>query len=253
MSSTYLDSVLLKKTQPHLAFDMVWRGFCVGNIHTNLRRNPCSTTFGRSPLVINVEMVRPSLFTRVVQAVVKPSHSRICEACEDSGMLPPANHWHWECDFLWMYLVALLSTCKPCPRSQAFRPALLAPWFWPGTGVSVGSVWTRQMGEVNCVRNECSQPCRAHSLPRPPAYLPAFAPFSELHPFLINSRNRLSQCGVEHLICLPSPSPAPLELLLRGSCLFIFIPSQRLPVISFSLGLVAPLLPLLEERVLRQH
>lgn len=102
------------------------------------------------------------------------------------------------------------------------------PWLWPGTGVPVASAWSRQMGEMSCVRNKCSQHCWEHSLPWLPARLPTLAPSSELHLFLINTTDRLSHWTVEHLICLSSFSPALLELLLHGSCLFLFIPSQRL-------------------------
>lgn len=45
----------------------------------------------------------------------------------------------------------------------------------------------------------------------------------------LSSRNHLRKCSVEHLICFTSSSPAPLELLLHSSCLFLFIPSPRLP------------------------
>lgn len=199
----------------------------------------------RAPWITNVEMVSPNLFMRAVQTVITPSHSRTRDTFRD-----PENDSHWACAFLWIYLGALLSLCKPCPRSQAFSAALLAPWLWPGTGVCVASVWTRQMGEMNCVRNKCSQHCWTHSLPWLPAYLPTLAPSSELHLFLINSRNHSSQCSAEHLMCLTSSSPPPLELLLHGSCIFHFIPAQ-FATVFFSL--VAPLLSLLEERVPRHH
>lgn len=51
---------------------MVWKGFCIGNIQTDLRQNPHRMMFLRSPLIINIKMVRPNLFTRIVQTDVKP-------------------------------------------------------------------------------------------------------------------------------------------------------------------------------------
>lgn len=158
-----------------------------------------------------------TLFMGVVQALIKPSHWRICDTFKDASCSKSLALSLWF--LLWIYL----SMCKPCPRSQRFSPALLAPCSWPGTGVWVASVCTRQMGEMNCVRNKCSQPCWAHSLPWLPASLPAHtrsflwaAPFFFF--FLINSTNGWSQWRAEHLVLLSPSSPARLQMLVHGSC-----------------------------------
>lgn len=132
------------------------------------------------------------------------------------------------CGFIWGHCWACASPAIPGIQSCPSGTLVLA-WHRCVRGLSVNQT---DGGNELCEKQVFT--ALLSSQPPLAACLPAHTcSFLWAAPFLINSRNHLSQCSAEHLVCLSSSSPAPLKLLLHGSCLFLFIPSQRLPQFSF--------------------
>lgn len=123
------------------------------------------------------------------------------------------------CGFIWWQCWA-----SRAPGARRWALPLAVAWHRCARGLSVKQT---DGGNELCEEQVFTALLRAQPplAACPPAHT---APSSELHLFLINTTDRLSHWTVEHLICLSSFSPALLELLLHGSCLFLFIPSQRL-------------------------
>lgn len=175
-------------------------------------------------------MVRPNLFTRTVQTDIKPLfHTQESMAlvkiklCLLQQIIDTEDVILWE--YIWWHCWAY-ATPVPGPGHSVL------PFWHLGTVLAQHMCGhsVNQSDSGNGLTEKQVFTLLLRSQPRLTAFLPVhIQSFLQAAIFLINSRNHLRKCSVEHLICFTSSSPAPLELLLHGGCLFLFISSPRLP------------------------